>query len=248
MICSIRKMGNGPALVLIHGFGFNHTIWLDEIVSHCKSSYTCYLIDLPGSGDSQVDFYTLSDLVESLMPHLPNQFTLCGWSLGGLVGLQMALDYPDRIKQLCTLATDPGFAREGIGLDHLAMKQFHDSVMLNKDKAMRRFLHLQFSDGGFDKARYQSMLKIMQPFPSKETLSWGIQILSDTRLANRLNELTVPSVFFYGDEDKIVSPNTYLHMTSFDLPTVCTHLLKGAGHHILMTHHHRVVQHFEESI
>lgn len=246
MTCFIRKVGEGPPLVLIHGFGFNHTIWSARIVSHCQSSYTCYLIDLPGFGESDFHCYSLSDLVEILLSQLPARFTLCGWSLGGLIGIKMALEHPERVKQLLTLSTDPGFGEEGVGLNHKEMSAFHQSLISDKEKAMKRFLHLQFSKKGFDKKLYRSLFVLMQPLPSSEVLSWGIALLSETRLGDQLEQLKVPSVFLYGDEDKIVSPKTCAKIASLKQPNVQSILIEKAGHALVKIHDDIVIKHIEE--
>lgn len=48
-----RKTGNGPLLVLIHGFGMDGQIW-DHLLPVLADRYCCVVPDVPGSGLSDL--------------------------------------------------------------------------------------------------------------------------------------------------------------------------------------------------
>jgi pimeloyl-[acyl-carrier protein] methyl ester esterase len=88
----IERIGQGPDLVLLHGWGLNSAVW-QEIVPLLAPYYSLHLVDLPGFGFSQhvaVESAELSLWSEVVLPHLPAQFNLLGWSMGGLIALRMA--------------------------------------------------------------------------------------------------------------------------------------------------------------
>jgi len=51
---TVRKFGKGKPLVLIHGFVVNGCTWR-KIIPKLGEQFTCYVVDLPGFGDSKWD-------------------------------------------------------------------------------------------------------------------------------------------------------------------------------------------------
>lgn len=109
---------NGPALVLIHGFGANSDHWRKNI-TFLGQSYRVYSIDLIGYGysdkpnprqfdrDKNNSFYTFETWAEQLNDFCHNvirdeAFFICN-SIGGLVGLQAAVMKPDMCKGIMLL-------------------------------------------------------------------------------------------------------------------------------------------------
>lgn len=56
---SLRIFGQGPALVLIHGFPVHGYTWR-KLPPTLSERFTCYVVDLPGLGDS--DWSSNTDL------------------------------------------------------------------------------------------------------------------------------------------------------------------------------------------
>ena len=102
-----EMVGQGPPLLLLHGFGVDRRMWQPQVTA-LSSQYTLVLCDMPGFGASEdpteTKTYTSSDMV-SLIAHLGfNQVHLCGLSYGGAVALDMAIEHPELIATL-TLAS-----------------------------------------------------------------------------------------------------------------------------------------------
>ena len=104
-----RKIGNGPAVILVHGFGEDGNIWKnqEEILSE---KYTLILPDIPGSG-GQSDLLSekdhpvqISDYAESIKEIIDEEklesFILIGHSMGGYIALAFAEKYPGILKAL----------------------------------------------------------------------------------------------------------------------------------------------------
>jgi len=51
---TVRKFGKGKPLVLIHGFVVNGCTWR-KVIPELSKQFTCYVVDLPGFGDSKWD-------------------------------------------------------------------------------------------------------------------------------------------------------------------------------------------------
>ena len=105
---------NGPfeseVLVLIHGMGSAATAWkltIPELTRHV----TVITLDLPGHGKTPMsisqamDPRSLADAVCETMTHLGiEKFHVCGNSLGGWVGLEIAAKHSGRVLSVTGLA------------------------------------------------------------------------------------------------------------------------------------------------
>jgi pimeloyl-ACP methyl ester carboxylesterase len=97
--------GDGPSVVLVHGLGGAATNWV-ELAPALARSYRVLALDLPGHGGSSAlpaapSLTPFADVVaavaerEELLPAC-----VVGHSLGGLVGLRLALRRPDAVRVL----------------------------------------------------------------------------------------------------------------------------------------------------
>jgi pimeloyl-ACP methyl ester carboxylesterase len=106
----------GPPLVLLHGVGDNAFDWR-WVMPALASTHRVYAPDLPGSGGSAKP---LTDYSPAFFTRFVGAFldalgvdraTVIGNSLGGLVGLRLALAEPERVTAL-GLVSSAGLGRE----------------------------------------------------------------------------------------------------------------------------------------
>lgn len=99
-----EKNGTGNPLILLHGNGENLGIFR-EAVSLLSDYFTVYAVDMPGHGSSYVpkelhyvniaeDIYGFIKELNILKP------VVYGFSDGGIVGLIIAVKYPDLLSKL----------------------------------------------------------------------------------------------------------------------------------------------------
>jgi pimeloyl-ACP methyl ester carboxylesterase len=97
-----RAEGSGAALVLVHGFAEDSSIWSEQasLAQHCR----LLLPDLPGSGGSEADAFSMEDLAEAIKAVLDaegiERCTLVGHSMGGYAALAFAERWPERLNGL----------------------------------------------------------------------------------------------------------------------------------------------------
>ncbi|NBC47671.1 MAG: alpha/beta fold hydrolase [Gammaproteobacteria bacterium] len=79
-------------LVLLHGWGMSNGVW-DALPSALGSRYRLHPIELPGHGGAgfQPNWHDLPDWADAVLAQAPERAIWLGWSLGGLVALQAAL-------------------------------------------------------------------------------------------------------------------------------------------------------------
>ncbi|MES2410837.1 MAG: alpha/beta hydrolase [Bacteroidota bacterium] len=105
---SYTDEGKGTAVVLLHGFLENKTMW-DKYVSLLVKNYRVITIDLLGHGETDCLGYVhvmedQADMVYAILISLRiRKVVLVGHSLGGYVGLAFAEIYPEYVKGLFLL-------------------------------------------------------------------------------------------------------------------------------------------------
>ncbi|MGZ3238108.1 MAG: alpha/beta fold hydrolase, partial [Burkholderiaceae bacterium] len=112
--------GNGPPLLLLHGHPQTHVIW-HKVADQLAERFTVVAADLRGYGDSNKpkglpDHSNYSKRIMAqdqvnLMEALGfQQFHVIGHDRGGRVAHRMAVDHPERVRQLVTLDIAPTLA------------------------------------------------------------------------------------------------------------------------------------------
>ncbi|ETN94154.1 alpha/beta fold hydrolase [Zhouia amylolytica] len=100
--------GKGTAVVFLHGFLENSTIW-KEVKSYFVSKYRVISIDLPGHGKTGCFGYVhtmemMAEVVEAVLNYLKiRKSVFVGHSMGGYVALAFAEKNPDNVKGLVLL-------------------------------------------------------------------------------------------------------------------------------------------------
>jgi pimeloyl-ACP methyl ester carboxylesterase len=99
-----RIAGNGPLVVLLHGFGETGKVW-EVQAAHLSTHYQVLVPDLPGSGNSNaIPDMSLEGLAESVAALVgsitTNPHTLIGHSMGGYIALAYAERYAERLLGL----------------------------------------------------------------------------------------------------------------------------------------------------
>lgn len=105
---SFSDNGKGTAVVLIHGFLENSTMW-DSIVPELSKKNRIITIDLLGHGNSDClgyvhSMHLFAETVEAVLKHLRiRKCIMVGHSLGGYVALAFAQKYSQKTKGLCLM-------------------------------------------------------------------------------------------------------------------------------------------------
>ena len=120
---AFRMAGNGPPLLLLHGFPQTNVMW-HRIAPSLAESHTVIAADLRGYGDSAVpesgadhagySKRAMADDMVGLMDSLGHgSFMVAGHDRGGRVAHRMARDHADRVSRLAVLDIAPTAAMYG---------------------------------------------------------------------------------------------------------------------------------------
>ncbi len=114
---AVATAGQGPAVLLLHGFPQDHTCW-HRIAPALARDHAVVLCDLKGVGASRAprggplgEGYSkreiAAELVEVMARAGHERFAVVGHDRGARVGYRMALDDPARVERLCVLNVIP---------------------------------------------------------------------------------------------------------------------------------------------
>lgn len=99
------KAGQGPAVVLLHGFPEDGCLW-NNVVPGLADSFTVLVPDIPGSGASKLDkpdvsIEDLSHCINAILDqeHI-EEAVVAGHSMGGYIALAFAAHNANRLKGL----------------------------------------------------------------------------------------------------------------------------------------------------
>lgn len=128
-----RQGGNGPPLLLLHGWGASSRYWLGTL-ARLGATHRCYAPDLPGFGDSPplssaAGISQLASLIGAFADGLGlEQFDLNGHSFGASVAICMAAQQPARVRRL--VVTSFGVRPNAFERAWLGMAQSQASLAL----------------------------------------------------------------------------------------------------------------------
>jgi 3-oxoadipate enol-lactonase len=100
-----EDVGSGPALLLVHGFPLDRTMWTHQIEAF-KNDYRLIVPDLRGHGQSQAPRgpYRMDQMADDLRALLAEleieQVVLAGLSMGGYIALAFWRIYPHLVRGL----------------------------------------------------------------------------------------------------------------------------------------------------
>jgi pimeloyl-[acyl-carrier protein] methyl ester esterase len=235
-----QRIGYGPDLVLLHGWGMNAAVW-GPLLPGLSERFRLTIIELPGHGGSApAAAAELSQWAELCLAVAPASAHWLGWSLGGQVALAAALSAPDRFSGLSLVAATPCFVQQpgwSCAMPIATFEQFAAALHGDPNATLSRFLSLQVK--GAEHAR--ETLKLLReelaqrPPASTAGLAQGLDLLLHTDLRAELKDLACPCHWLFGSRDTLVPAGIKAQLPHY-LPNAEMAEIPGAGHAPFLSH------------
>jgi pimeloyl-[acyl-carrier protein] methyl ester esterase len=196
-----KTIGQGPDLVLLHGWGFSSDIF-ESLVERYKSEYRITVIDLPGHGRSNDVDGGINEWCDAIIPLLPNNTNLLGSSLGGLLAIKITSMIT--IKHLILVGASPSLSNHKnwhYGMEADVFNRFAEDLQLNYSKTLRRFVSLQSKDKSLMKTLFAGIEKYP---PSANAMTQGLNILLNTDLQETFKTINIEKSVILGELDMFV--------------------------------------------
>ena len=240
MSLHIEVIGEGPPLVLLHGWAMHGGVFT-ALAEALREQRSLYLVDLPGHGHSRdsdipLQLDACARAVLAAVPDAP----WCGWSLGGAIALHAASQWPQQVTALAMIAATPCFvAAEDWppGMPVSTFAAFESGLASDWRGTVERFLALEAFglEDARERVRQLRTLAMARGAPSPRVLAEGLHLLQATDLRPQLPTLSVPSLWLAGRRDRVVSPAAM--QAAADLAPAAQFVqIERAGHAPFLTH------------
>jgi pimeloyl-ACP methyl ester carboxylesterase len=231
--------GQGPTIVLLHGFAANKDVWL-KVAPILTPHFHVIIPDLPGWGDSSrvagasynIDSQAarLSDFLDAVNAH---HMLLVGHSMGGAIAGVYASEHPDNVTELALIDSlglkfkENEFAKEALaGTDPFV---YDDRAGFERATALAfetvpnipgRFIDVFVKDNIKNRAFIESTFKELRD---------NSQALA---LQDRLDKLTMPVLGLWCHDDKIIDISALdtLRDGLTHSPSISTSIVNGCNH------------------
>ncbi len=189
---SYTKTGNGKTIIFLHGWGQSKDFFT-PVVSLFAPNYTCICLDLPGWGNSplkealEIDDY-IYILNEFVKRHKIDLYALIGHSWGGKIAFGYALKHKvDKLVLVSASVCSPRFSLR----KQFKILKYKLYKKLVKNKKLNKYLKPKIDKmGSSDYLNAKGLLR-------------NVLVKSvNTYYDDKLIELKVPTLIYWGEKDK----------------------------------------------
>lgn len=202
---------NEPLLLLHGGLG-NADYFVNQIPAFSEKYYVI-TADSRGHGrstmsDKQIGYALMASDVLALLDYLKvDSVYLVGWSDGGIIGLDIAINHPERLKKL--IAYGANYIPSGVK-DVSKSERFNAYI----EMASKDYARLSPTPDGFDK------------FLANIGNMWATE---PNYTKEQMGSITVPTLILDGIQEEAIYPEHDLEMATL-IPNADLFLMGGIGH------------------
>ncbi len=197
---------NAPVLVMANSLGATLDMW-DEQAGTLRDRFRLLCYDHRGHGGSPVPPgpYKIDDLgrdVLALLERLEIQrFSFCGLSIGGMVGMWLASELPERVERLVLCCTSPRFVPPD-AWDSRAAAVRADGVAAVAVAVLERWFTSAFHESRPEVVEWAG--RMLRGTPA-EGYAGCCEAIRDADLNDRLGAISAPTLVIAGADDPAAS-------------------------------------------
>lgn len=223
-----ERRGSGPPLVLIHGFPFDHSIWMD-IVPLLEHEFDLILPDLRGFGESTLlnSPFSISEMARDIASLLDNlgldKASLAGHSMGGYVALAFAKQFPGRVNRLILVASQAAgdTPERKQGRYKTAADVTENGVGVVVEAMINKFTA---------RSDLQSRIRLIMERQGVPGVVGALKAMAGREDSSSFLALFKEHiVLIHGDADELIPLDRALEVKAL-VPSAGLHVLPGAGH------------------
>lgn len=206
---------NGRTVVLLHGKNFCAATWESAIEALSSAGYRVVAPDQIGFCKStkpeqyQFSFAQLAANTQALLKSLGIQrATVIGHSMGGMLAVRYALQYPAAVEQLA-LVNPIGLEDWKVeGVPWRDIQQWYAGELKTDFESIKRYQLAVYYSGQWkpEYDRWVEMLAGMYAGPGKQRVAWNQALASDMvfnqPVVYEFQNLKVPTTLFIGQRDR----------------------------------------------
>jgi 3-oxoadipate enol-lactonase len=224
-------VGDGPAILFIHGFMFDRTMWHEQVAA--LDGWRRIAPDLRGMGESEApdggyDMAAYADDLAALLDVLGiEQAALCGLSLGGYIAFEFLRRYRERVTALIVMSAraEADTPERKASRDDMIARVRRYGVRTLAEELAPRFLEKTAAPD--TKERLQEMMERTSVAGAVGALEAMRDRPDSTPLLSSLGGL--PTLFVIGERD-VRTPRATMQPMADRLPRARFEVIPDAGH------------------
>ena len=227
--------GSGIPIILLHAFPLHRKMWEAQVAAW-RLHYRVIAPDFPGFGESvprdeESRMESFADdilrLIESLFLSVP--VVLTGLSMGGYVAFEFARKYPERLRALILVATQPVNDSEQARQARYEMADLvrREGTGILIERMLPRLLGKTSREARPKVVETVRQLILANPAKGVAKACYGLASRRDSTPV--LASIQVPTLIVAGDEDPII-PERQLQIMQKEIPRAQLAVIKGSGH------------------
>jgi 3-oxoadipate enol-lactonase len=228
--CQLEGVQDGSPLVFINSLGTDLRIW-DEVTPHFADRYRLIRYDKRGHGlsDCPPAPYSIRDHATDLASLLDNQnlqqVVLIGISVGGMIALDFAATWPQRVQKLVLCDTAATIGTPDTWNERIHALNEHGMDYLSKIISTIWFTS-SFAEQS--QAAYHGFTNMLTRTPLEGYIG-TCEAIRDADLAESTQTIQVPTLVLCGKEDRATPPKLVRSLLGL-LPHVSYQEISGAAH------------------
>lgn len=230
---AFKAMGDGPALVFLHGVGGNQDSFDDQLRAF-SPSWRAVAWDMPGYGKSplpeRITWEGLAAALVALLDHLgAPRAVIVGHSMGGMVAQELSARHPGRLAALVLYATTSAFG----GGDGSFTKQFLAERLAPLERGLapadiaEDLVRGMLAPGSPPEALRRAAATMATVTPAGYRASLECLVTFDRRAD--LERIACPTLVLSASADKLAPAKTMARMAE-KIPGARLTCLDGLGH------------------
>jgi len=232
--------GEGVPLLLITGWGASAENWDPKLIKDLSESYKVISIDNRGVGQSskpdvEYSIKMMADDVKGLMDAIDEEKAhVLGFSMGGMIALDLALYYPETVKSLILCGAFCGGPSTKLTQDVRNMMQLFTSgqpIEMPIEDLMKQFFSLVFTPK-FLQENMEGLMIMFKTPPPIYVFQRQAQAIVAYNASERLNDVTAPTLVLTGEADVMVLPENSKFLAD-GIPNAQLKMFKDTGHMFL---------------
>jgi len=232
-----QEQGSGAETILfVHGLLFNHRMFSEQ-VDALKSDYRCISVDLRGQGESEItrsgyDMDTLTGDIGALIRALdcaPCHFV--GLSMGGFIGLRLAIRNPQLLSSLSLLdTTADAEPRENLFKYHLLS---YVGRVFGFRPVIGQLLSIMFAKETLESESCREMVEYWKQQLASNNRTGSVRAamgaIKREGVSQQLASINTPTLIMVGDQD-VATPVDKSERMHRGIAQSELKIIAGAGH------------------
>ena len=215
------ELGEGPAILFVHGLGASWQSWLEQLPEFA-ASHRVVAMDLPGFGysespseDISIEYYARWTAKFMDILGIESAAAVVGNSMGGFVSAELAIKSPERVQRLVFVSAAIFWQNRRRAQPLVQLAKLSDAVVARAlvratdDIATRRRLrYAALASAGFRYPQYVSdelAHEMVRSARRTDGFLPALEALAGYDLEEELPKISCPTLIVWGANDQLVS-------------------------------------------